>query len=156
MYLSGQLCILRKAIHVWLEKEMATYSSILTWRILRTEESGGLQSMGSQRVAQGWVTNTHTHTHTHTHIRYEQGKLLSFNFAMNLKLLYKIKSIKNVWFTSYHFLKVTSGHSIKRPKFWSWFCSTFTVELGQQILIWHMILYMIWLCDVKSSLEIWV
>ena len=38
---------------VWedpLEKEMATHSSILAWSILRTEESGGLQSMGLQRV----------------------------------------------------------------------------------------------------------
>ena len=33
-----------------LEKEMATYSSILAWRIPWTEEPGGLQSMGSQRV----------------------------------------------------------------------------------------------------------
>ena len=33
-----------------LEKEMATHSSILAWRIPRTEEHGGLQSMGSQRV----------------------------------------------------------------------------------------------------------
>ena len=33
-----------------LEKGMATYSSILAWRIPWTEESGGLQSMGSQRV----------------------------------------------------------------------------------------------------------
>ena len=33
-----------------LEKEMATHKSILAWRIPRTEESGGLQSMGSQRV----------------------------------------------------------------------------------------------------------
>ena len=33
-----------------LEKEMATYSSILAWRILWTEEPGSLQSMGSQRV----------------------------------------------------------------------------------------------------------
>ena len=30
-----------------LEKEMATHSSILAWRIPWTEESGGLQSMGS-------------------------------------------------------------------------------------------------------------
>ena len=30
-----------------LEKEMTTHSSILAWRILWTEESGGLQSMGS-------------------------------------------------------------------------------------------------------------
>ena len=33
-----------------LEKEMAAHSSILAWRIPRTEEPGGLQSMGSQRV----------------------------------------------------------------------------------------------------------
>ena len=33
-----------------LEKEMATHSSILAWRIPWTEEPGGLQSMGSQRV----------------------------------------------------------------------------------------------------------
>ena len=33
-----------------LEKEMATHSSVLAWRILWTEEPGGLQSMGSQRV----------------------------------------------------------------------------------------------------------
>ena len=33
-----------------LEKEMATPSSILAWKISWTEEPGGLQSMGSQRV----------------------------------------------------------------------------------------------------------
>ena len=33
-----------------LEKEMVTHSSILAWRIPWTEEPGGLQSMGSQRV----------------------------------------------------------------------------------------------------------
>ena len=33
-----------------LEKEMATHSSILAWRIPWMEEPGGLQSMGSQRV----------------------------------------------------------------------------------------------------------
>ena len=32
-----------------LEKEMATHSSILAWRIVWTKELGGLQSMGSQR-----------------------------------------------------------------------------------------------------------
>ena len=33
-----------------LEKEMATHSSILAWRIPGTEEPGGLLSMGSHRV----------------------------------------------------------------------------------------------------------
>ena len=33
-----------------MEKEMAAHSSILTWKITQTEELGGLQSMGLQRV----------------------------------------------------------------------------------------------------------
>ena len=33
-----------------LEKEMATHSSVLAWKIPRTVEPGGLQSMGSHRV----------------------------------------------------------------------------------------------------------
>ena len=33
-----------------LEKEMATHSSVLAWKIPWTEEPGRLQSMGSQRV----------------------------------------------------------------------------------------------------------
>ena len=39
-----------------LEKAKATYSSILAW----TEEPGGLQFMGSQRVGRDWATNTFT------------------------------------------------------------------------------------------------
>ena len=47
-----------------LEDDMATHSSILAWRIPSTEDCGGLQSMGSQRVRHDWAC-THTHTHTH-------------------------------------------------------------------------------------------
>ena len=36
------------------EKEMATHSSILAWRIPGTEEPGGLPSMGSHRVGHNW------------------------------------------------------------------------------------------------------
>ena len=36
-----------------LEREMATHSSTVAWRIPWTEEPGGLQSMWSQRVGQG-------------------------------------------------------------------------------------------------------
>ena len=39
-----------------LEKGMDTHSSILSWRIPWTEEPGGLQSMGSQRVEHDWAT----------------------------------------------------------------------------------------------------
>ena len=42
---------------VYLEKEMATHSSILAWRIPWKEEPGGLQSTGSQRVGHDWATS---------------------------------------------------------------------------------------------------
>ena len=41
-----------------LEKEMATHSSILAWKNPWTEEPGGLQSLGLQRVGQDSATNT--------------------------------------------------------------------------------------------------
>ena len=41
-----------------LEKEMATHSSVLAWRIPWTEEPGRLQSMGSQNVRHNWATKT--------------------------------------------------------------------------------------------------
>ena len=41
-------------IEIFLEKKMATHSSIPAWRILWTEEPGGLLSMGSQRVGHDW------------------------------------------------------------------------------------------------------
>ena len=50
---------------VWnipLEEEMANYSNILAWEILWTEEPGGLQSMGSQRVRHDWSYSAH-HKH---------------------------------------------------------------------------------------------
>ena len=40
-----------------LEKEMATHSSTITWKIPWTEEPGRLQSMGSQRVGHDCVTS---------------------------------------------------------------------------------------------------
>jgi len=43
-----------------LEKEMAAHCSILAWEILWTEEPGGLQSMGSQRVGHDCETNAYT------------------------------------------------------------------------------------------------
>ena len=42
------------------EEGIATHSSIFVWRIPWTEEPGGLQSMGSQKVRYGWATNTFT------------------------------------------------------------------------------------------------
>ena len=57
-----------------LEKQMATHSSIIAWRIPWKEEPGRLQSMGLQRVGHGWVNNIHT-----THYD-DSGKLLTFGW----------------------------------------------------------------------------
>ena len=45
---------LNEANRELLEKEMATHSSVLAWRIPGTEEPGGLPSMGSHRVRHDW------------------------------------------------------------------------------------------------------
>ena len=66
-----------------LEKGMATPSSILAWRIPRTGEFGGLQSMGSQKVRHDWATNTDMFISTkRTRVR----NILSF--FLHLKLCY--------------------------------------------------------------------
>ena len=49
------------------EKGMAPHSGILTCRVPWTEKSGGLQSMGSQRVGHNRATKTDRQTDTHTH-----------------------------------------------------------------------------------------
>ena len=46
-----------------LEKETATHSSILAWKISWIEDPGGMQSMGSQRVGHDQVTNTYLLTY---------------------------------------------------------------------------------------------
>ena len=51
-----------------LEKGMATQSSILAWRIPWTEEPGGLQSTGSQRVEHDWATNATTTINLNSHV----------------------------------------------------------------------------------------
>ena len=58
-----------------LEKEMATHSSIPAWRIPWTEKACRLQSMGSQRVRQDWMTST-TSSHIILLNHYRQEQLL--------------------------------------------------------------------------------
>ena len=64
-----------------LEKEMATQSSILAWKIPWTKEPGRLQPMGSQRVRHDWATSLHyslTHETTlHNQVRTGFFKLIS-------------------------------------------------------------------------------
>ena len=68
-----------------LEKGMVTHSNILAWRIPWTEEPGGLQSMGSQRVGHDWVTNTHTLATSHLKVlgrNINHAKWTQFKFVV--------------------------------------------------------------------------
>ena len=60
---------------------MAAHSSILAQRIPRTEEPGGLQSTGSQRVGHNRATNIHTFTYAHhiqIHIRWFNPRMRQY------------------------------------------------------------------------------
>ena len=57
-----------------LKQEMATHSSILSWNVPWTEEPGRLQSMGSERIGHGWVTE-------HAHIEFSLLDVEIFRLA---------------------------------------------------------------------------
>ena len=71
---------------------MATHSSILAWRIPWTEEPGGLQSMGSQRIGHNWVTK-------HIHIpSLEKCLFRSFAHFIIFKDFFKMWTIFKVFY----------------------------------------------------------
>ena len=64
-YLFFLLSILWVSIVCLMDKAMASHSSTLAWKIPWTEESGGLQSMGSLRVGHDWETSLSLCTFMH-------------------------------------------------------------------------------------------
>ena len=65
-----------------LEKEMATHSSIVTWRIPWTEESDGLQSMGLHRVWNDWGNK-----HARMSVKQMKPSFFFFFFASRISLI---------------------------------------------------------------------
>ena len=76
-----------------LEKEMETHSNILPREISWTEETGGLQSIGSQRV-QTWLS---IHTLTHTHKVNIPTGIVSWVPARNMPLTRVIAQCITLW-----------------------------------------------------------
>ena len=60
-----------------LEKEMATHSNVLAWKIPWTEEPGRLQSMGSRRVGHDWTTSLSLFTFMHWKRKWQPTPVLS-------------------------------------------------------------------------------
>ena len=77
-----------------LEKEMATHSSTLAWRIPWREDPGGLQSMGSQRVRHDWAASL---THSLTSIIYHHSttKLEGLLIFPSSSFLGVVESVQN-------------------------------------------------------------
>ena len=69
-----------------LEKEMATYSSILAWEIPWTEEPGGLQSMGLQRSLT-WPDNQTTEINATLLISYTSIKLKKIDMEVKMVMI---------------------------------------------------------------------
>ena len=89
-----------------LEKEMATHSSILAWRIPWKEEPGGLQSMRSQRVGHNWATSLRFTSHS-----WEQRNWEHFDSYVPISSSVPISLSSNV------------GPPSPFPKLLSWFWS---------------------------------
>ena len=81
-----------------LEEGMATHSSILAWRIAWTEEPGGLQSMGLQRVGHDWATNNFT-----------------FTFILNYRLVNSMRNVNSSMFFCSFPLYYKDTHSCIKP-----------------------------------------
>ena len=77
-----------------LKKEMATHSSILACRIPWTEEPGGLQSIGSQRVGHNWGTSTHTCMYVSMLNIVPSGSSFQFEVICLLKKILTLKVMK--------------------------------------------------------------
>ena len=83
-----------------LEKEMATHSSILAWRIPWTEEPGRLQSTGLQRVRRDWATSL--------------SKIQRNAFCLNIHYVCIIECTSQAYFFSFIFISW-------RPRFQKWY-----------------------------------
>jgi len=75
-----------------LEKEMATHSSVLAWRIPWTKEPGRLQSMGSQRAGHSWKWLTHTIDSYYTHQRHPPPQVVRLYSRYWLSCLIQFKA----------------------------------------------------------------
>ena len=76
-----------------LEEGMTTHSSILAWRVPWTEEPGGLQSIGLQKIGHDWSDLACTHIHTNAHT------VTSFDYTSSASpchLYFRVKFLKDV------------------------------------------------------------
>ena len=97
-----------------LDKGKATHFSILAWRVPWTEEPGGLQSIGLQRVGHNWVTNAHSPTLMHYPRIYHSlpGIILVVNTKLFSLSFSCCENIGCMIIGTFSVLFITSSHSL--------------------------------------------
>ena len=99
-----------------LQEEIATHSSILAWKIPWTEEPGGLQSTGLQRVTHDWA-----HTHTSLFECFLMFLILLFCYNTMFSAISSVQSLSHVrlfatWTTACQAsLSITNSWSPPKP-----------------------------------------
>ena len=102
-----------------LQKEMATHSSILAWKILWTEKPGRLQSKILQRVGHEWATFTSIwifREHKLVHSRNIYLARMYFSKLIKVKSLSRVRLFATPWTAAYYTL-LSMG--FPRQEFWS-------------------------------------
>ena len=110
-----------------MREDMATHSSILAWRIPWTEEPGGLQSIGMQRVRHNWSDSAHRHSWD-VHSSYWVFSLLGslcVDYGPNSKQNFHCHS-KHLSPFGFIFLKLSGEPNIKTPHILEYLCLSFT------------------------------
>ena len=122
--------------NIYLGEEIATYSSILAWKIPCTEEPGGLQFIGSERVGHNWVSTNKQQKYLKTCGPFEvqqnvtstvsQGQLQSMELASFLQSIdwFFIRHILEPLLPSLNSFSSTSFVFLSFFLFWT-LCCTF-------------------------------
>ena len=84
-----------------LEENLATHSSMLAWRILWTEETGGLQSMELQRVGHDWVTKHSTAKNVQTIVLLHSFHMFTRLYSKFFKLASAVCESRTSRYTSW-------------------------------------------------------
>ena len=123
-----------------LEKGMATHSSILAWRIPWTEEPGGLQSMGLQRVRHDWATNTHMDMCW----KYQVGHFISLLRELSIFFFELYQNL-----VSGSFLK--SSCNVEPETMQMNFLFSITLKSIHVLALWKDLLPMQWFCNIMHG-----
>ena len=138
---------------------MATHSSILAWRIPWTEEPGGPQSIGSQRVRHDWshlaCTRTHSRLWHNSKFHKHTERWSRHNILGNFSLQWENLRVQLQW------IQPNLQQSVKSPVV-VLFSMYWTSLLFHEVLL-HMCLFVLpWfqvqsqLCLAKVSVTIWL